>query len=66
MEITHDGKNHPEMSHVSGYEEEIAYFVRCIENDEKPAMVTPESSALSIRIVEAEKESIETGLVVEV
>jgi predicted dehydrogenase len=66
MEVTHDGKHHPELSSASGYQEEIAYFLRCIENDEAPAMVTPESSALSIRLVEAEKESIETGRVVEV
>lgn len=65
MEITDEGSRHPELPQKDGYAEEIAYFVRCIENDEMPAMVAPESSAFSVKLVQAEKESIETGRVVE-
>ncbi|MGD2173984.1 MAG: Gfo/Idh/MocA family oxidoreductase [Candidatus Brocadiaceae bacterium] len=65
LEYTHGATRRPELPHRDGYEEEIRYFVRCIENDELPAMVTPESSAFSVRLVEAERESIEGGRMVE-
>lgn len=65
MEITDEGSRHPELPQKDGYREEIAYFVRCIENDELPAMVTPESSAFSVKLALAERESIETGRMVE-
>ncbi|NLW51568.1 MAG: Gfo/Idh/MocA family oxidoreductase [Candidatus Brocadiaceae bacterium] len=64
-ETTGEGVRHPELSPIDGYEKEIAYFVHCILNDEGPAMAEPESSAFSVRLVEAEKESIETGRSVE-
>lgn len=65
MEITDQGAHHPELPQKDGYQEEIAYFIRCIENDEVPAMVMPESSAFSIKLVEAERESIQQGRSVE-
>jgi len=65
MEITDSGKTHPELKQTDGYHEEIAYYVRCIENNEMPAVVTPQSSAFSVKLVEAERQSIETGQVVE-
>jgi len=65
MEITDQGSRHPELPGKSGYQEEISYFVDCIEHDEMPAVVTPESSAFSVRLVEAERESAQTGRVVE-
>jgi len=65
VEITDEGSRHPELPEKDGYREEIAYFVQCIENDELPAMVMPESSAFSVRLAEAERESIETGRIVE-
>jgi predicted dehydrogenase len=65
MEVTDQGARHPELPEKSGYQEEIAYFVDCIAHDEMPAVVTPESSAFSVRLVEAERESAETGHVVE-
>jgi len=65
LEIDPHGSRHPELPEKDGYVEEIAYFVGCIEKDQLPAAVTPESSAFSIRLVEAERESIETGRLVE-
>jgi predicted dehydrogenase len=47
-----------------GYEREIAYFLDCIREGRHPETVTPASAADSVRIVEAEKKSIETGQVV--
>ncbi len=59
--ISHQGAQHPALPKKNGYREEIAYFVRCIENRETPAEVLPESTAFSIKLVEAERESIQTG-----
>jgi len=64
-EITAEGAHHPDLPRKDGYQEEIAYFVRCVVHNEEPAMVEPESSAFSVRLVEAERESIETGRSVE-
>ena len=44
-----------------GYEHEINYFLDCITKGVKPSIVTPESAALSVRIVEAEVKSVKTG-----
>ncbi len=65
MEIAESSSTHPELRHTDGYHEELAYLVKCIENDELPGVVTPESAAFSIELVEAEVRSIETGQVVE-
>ncbi len=65
LEITGKGSTHPHLPEKNGYQEEIAYFVSCIQNDEMPAVVTPESSAFSVRLIEAERESVETGRSVE-
>jgi len=63
-EITADKQIHPELKKTDGYHEEIAYLVHCIENNESPAVVTPESAAYSIELAEAEIRSVETGKVV--
>lgn len=47
-----------------GYDHEIRYFIHCIQKGEKPATVDPESAVESVRLVEAEVESIRTGQVV--
>ena len=60
-EITDDGIHRPALPRKNGYREEIAYFVHCIENNDVPAVVMPESSAFSVKLVEAERKSIETG-----
>ncbi len=39
-------------SGADGYLEEIVYFLECVENNQKPTMVTPESSKLSVVIGE--------------
>lgn len=63
-EVTNQGVQHPTLPKKNGYREEIAYFVRCIENNELPAAALPESTAFSVRLVEAEKESAQTGKLV--
>ncbi len=44
-----------------GYEGELAYFAECITAGTPPTIVTAEQAAESIRIVEAEVASIESG-----
>lgn len=44
-----------------GYDHEIRYFLDCIAKGGKPAVIDPESAVASVRIVEAEVESIRTG-----
>ncbi|MFO8007544.1 MAG: Gfo/Idh/MocA family oxidoreductase [Candidatus Brocadiia bacterium] len=65
LEYSEQGARHPELAHRDGYQEEIAYFVECIQNNELPAVVMPQSSAQSVRVVESERQSIETGRTVE-
>ncbi len=50
--------------HVSpglGYEHEIDYFLRCVRDRTPPRTVTVRQAAESVRLVEAECRSIETG-----
>jgi predicted dehydrogenase len=49
-----------------GYEIEIDYFLDCIGKGKRPDRATPDSAAASIRIVEAEAESVRTGKPVEI
>ena len=44
-----------------GYELEIDYFLNCIKTNQKPTVVTLESAANSVKIVDAEVKSIATG-----
>lgn len=44
-----------------GYDHEIAYFVNCIKTGQKPTVITPEQAANSVKIVEAEVKSVQTG-----
>ena len=46
------------ISNVDGYDGEIAYFISCIENGEKPGIVTPQSSSDSITLVEKTREKL--------
>ncbi len=46
---------------ATGYVNELAYMVQCIESGEAPSVVTAADAAASIRVVEAEARSVETG-----
>ena len=48
----------------NGYREELAYFVGCLVGGKEATKVMPASSAFSIRLVEAERKSIERKKVV--
>lgn len=62
--IAHDGKYEPVIFEGDGYFHELSYFVQCCERGQRPTVVTVEDAVTSIRIVEAEAKSVETGQMV--
>lgn len=52
---------YPEVEDKMGYDLQLAYFMDCIANDRQPKTVTLDEAAGSLRIIEAEARSIETG-----
>lgn len=44
-----------------GYEAELAYFVECIQAGRRPSRVTAADAVASLRIIEAEQRSVESG-----
>jgi predicted dehydrogenase len=50
-----------ELSAETGYQREMAYFVRCIESGTQPERVMPASARDSIRLAAAERSSVEQG-----
>lgn len=54
----------PEYQPATGYQNELAYFVSCIESGTAPERVTPESARDSVAMVVAEEQSINSAAVV--
>lgn len=54
-----------EISSLMGYTLEIAYMIDCIEKGRQPARVTVDDAARTVKIVEAEIESVRSGRRVE-
>ena len=48
----------PEIPSVDGYSFEIQHFVDTLSGKAVPSIITPEQSGDSVKIIEAEKESI--------
>ena len=59
VELTAGGARPIALEDKNGYREELAYFVGCIAKGLEPVKVLPASSAFSIRLVEAERKSME-------
>lgn len=56
------GKSAPvKIEALMGYDKEIAYLIKCIKKNEKPTIVTLDSAATTVKIVEAEIKSVKTG-----
>jgi len=51
----------PEYQGGTGYQNELAYFVECIEKSAAPERVTPQSARDSVQMIMAEGESIKSG-----
>jgi predicted dehydrogenase len=47
-----------------GYAAELAYFLECVREGKTPEIVTAADAVASLRLVEAEQQSIETGQIV--
>ncbi|MDG2054007.1 MAG: Gfo/Idh/MocA family oxidoreductase [Phycisphaerales bacterium] len=50
-----------ELSDQTGYEAEVAHFLDCVESRKNSSVVTAEDGAESLRLIDAELSSIETG-----
>jgi len=51
----------PQVPAGHGYSREIDYFLTCIQENRKPATVTPADAAAAVKMVEAEVKSVRTG-----
>jgi predicted dehydrogenase len=49
------------IEHPDAYELELRYFIECVEKGEKPAVITPDSSYDSMRMIDAVRRSLESG-----
>jgi predicted dehydrogenase len=62
----HDGKSEAiETARQSGYVGELGYFLDCVASGRRPQQVTADDAVVGLRIIEAEKRSIETGQTVD-
>ncbi|TWU35183.1 Gfo/Idh/MocA family protein [Novipirellula artificiosorum] len=63
LAIYEQGKTpeYPEVESKMGYDYEIEYFLECIEQQRQPTIVTMQDALNTIRIVDAEAESVKTG-----
>jgi predicted dehydrogenase len=63
--LTREGKTEAvECAAGYGYVGELRYFVECVRRNERPTVVTAEDGVRSLRIVEAEVQSIRSGRLV--
>jgi 1,5-anhydro-D-fructose reductase (1,5-anhydro-D-mannitol-forming) len=54
----------PEVPKGDGYLLELEHFVSAISGDDVPEIITPDDSMRSVRLIEAERESVRCGCVV--
>ena len=67
LTVFRDGQSQPiELDPTMGYTFELQYFVNCIEKNEKPKIVTLADGRNTVKIVEAEVESVQSGKRIEV
>jgi len=50
----------------AGYEYEMRYFVNCVKTGERPTVVTADDGVMCLKLLDAERESVRSGKVVEV
>jgi predicted dehydrogenase len=63
--LLHEGKADViDLGPEHGYVRELRYFVDCVKNKRKPAVVTADDGVRSVKIVEAEVQSVRSGNVV--
>ncbi len=65
--LNEGGKQQPvQVSQSDGWFEEISYFVRCVAERRAPTVATAEAALKSLRLIEAENQSIRSGKAVAV
>jgi predicted dehydrogenase len=65
--LTRAGKTEPvDCGPGAGYEPELRYFINCVRAGERPSVVTAEDGVQSLRLIDAERESVRSGKVVDV
>ncbi|NPV53595.1 MAG: Gfo/Idh/MocA family oxidoreductase [Firmicutes bacterium] len=57
---------YPEVPSRDAYLAEIEYFIKCIETNTPPSMVTPQDAVTALKVALAARTSVETGAVVNV
>lgn len=63
LQLFKDGKSETiETSGRDGYTGELVYLLECVRAGKKPTLVTADDAVAGLKIVEAEKKSIETGM----
>ncbi|MEG0252180.1 MAG: hypothetical protein RR625_06070, partial [Christensenellaceae bacterium] len=54
-----------EIPQGNGYYNEIQYFAQCVKNHEQPISALPQKTVEVLKVIEAVKESLETGKIIE-
>ncbi len=65
--LSRGGKTEPVACDAGhGYEPELRYFLHCVRTEERPSVVTAEDGVMSLKLIDAERESVRSGGVVDV
>ena len=63
--LSKGGKTEPvDCGPGAGYEPELRYFINCVRAGERPSVVTAEDGVQSLRLIDAERESVRSGKVI--
>jgi predicted dehydrogenase len=62
--VCRDKKAEPVDLLGDGYEAELAYFIECIRSGKRPGIVNADDAVTGLRILEAERKSVEIGQVI--
>ena len=65
--LSRGGKTEPVVCEPgAGYEAELRYFINCVKSGERPNVVTADDGVMSIKLIDAERESVRSGKVIDV
>ncbi len=66
LHLPEEEPKYPELPAEDGYTEELRYFIRCVREDRKPEVITPEDAITALKVCLATLESAEKGEPVEI
>jgi predicted dehydrogenase len=65
--LSRGGKTEPVTCEAgAGYEFELRYFIDCVKRGERPSVVTAEDGVACLKLIDAERESVKGGKIVDV